>query len=302
MTCIALGYGLPQTRTDPNRDGSAGFFIFEVKKTLNYSRATGRTSYHKIIFLQEAPPMSSENHFPQLLRPMQHTEHRLLSLILSGEYPPGSTLPNERILSQQFGVTRSTLRETLQRLSREGWVTIQHGKATRVNDFWREGGLSLLGTLASYAQYLPMEFIQHLLELRVWLLPGIAERAASHAPDDLVRLLHGSRELGEAPADFVKFDWELQIHMARAAQNPLGVMIFNDFRAIFHQMAGRYFALEKGRDASRRYYRKLAEDLAGTRRQTAAVVTRAMQESMAIWLEIQPGKQGDRHVSMERLG
>ncbi|MGC6744236.1 GntR family transcriptional regulator [Escherichia coli] len=42
---------------------------------------------------------------------------------------PGLFLPAERELSELIGVTRTTLREVLQRLARDGWLTIQHGKA-----------------------------------------------------------------------------------------------------------------------------------------------------------------------------
>ncbi|XPE41305.1 GntR family transcriptional regulator [Shigella flexneri] len=42
--------------------------------------------------------------------------------------------------SQTIGVTRTTLREVLQRLARDGWLTIQHGKPTKVNNFWETSG------------------------------------------------------------------------------------------------------------------------------------------------------------------
>ena len=103
----------------------------------------------------------------QPLRPTQHVERFLVTSILDGTYPIGAALPNERLLSSQLGVTRPTLRETLQRLENEGWVTIQHGKATVVNDYWQKGGLSLLSTLAKYGDYLPNGFITHLLAVRV---------------------------------------------------------------------------------------------------------------------------------------
>ncbi|MEJ1267509.1 GntR family transcriptional regulator [Pantoea ananatis] len=48
--------------------------------------------------------------------------------------------PAERELSELIGVTRTTLREVLQRLARDGWLTIQHGKPTRVNNFWENFG------------------------------------------------------------------------------------------------------------------------------------------------------------------
>ena len=57
--------------------------------------------------------------------------------IWNNRFPPGSILPAERELSELIGVTRTTLREVLQRLARDGWLTIQHGKPTKVNNFWK---------------------------------------------------------------------------------------------------------------------------------------------------------------------
>ena len=103
--------------------------------------------------------MKNNRYIP--LRPNKHVEDVLVTGILNGTFPIGSALPNERALSSQLGVTRPTLRETLQRLAREGWVTIQHGKSTIVNDYWQAGGLSLLSTLARYGKNLPDGFISH---------------------------------------------------------------------------------------------------------------------------------------------
>ena len=74
------------------------------------------------------------------LRPARYAEHRLITSVLNGTYPPGAKLPNERALSVELGVTRPTLREMLQRLARNGWLTIRQGKPTVVNDYRLTGG------------------------------------------------------------------------------------------------------------------------------------------------------------------
>ena len=133
----------------------------------------------------------------QLLRPTEFVENFLVSAILDGTYPVGATLPNERKLSGNLGVTRPTLRETLRRLAGEGWITIHHGKPTIVNDYWKEGGLSLLGTLSKYAESLPNGFIIHLLEVRLTMLPPMARRAANFHPKIILEFLIKSRNLTE---------------------------------------------------------------------------------------------------------
>ena len=68
-------------------------------------------------------------------RPNAYAEHSLIAAILDGTFPPGSTLPGERMLAVELGVTRPTLREAIQRLARDGWLTVRQGKATVVQRF-----------------------------------------------------------------------------------------------------------------------------------------------------------------------
>ena len=67
--------------------------------------------------------------------PAGFAEEYIIESIWNNRFPPGTILPAERELSELIGVTRTTLREVLQRLARDGWLTIQHGKPTRVNNF-----------------------------------------------------------------------------------------------------------------------------------------------------------------------
>ncbi len=83
-------------------------------------------------------------------KPAELAENRLVEAILDGTFPINSNLPPERELSESLGVTRPTLREALQRLSRDGWIEIHHGRATRVKDYWREGNLLILTAIAQH--------------------------------------------------------------------------------------------------------------------------------------------------------
>ena len=74
-------------------------------------------------------------------KPAEFAENRLIQAIISGHFPINSNLPAERELAAQLGVTRPTLREALQRIARDGWIEIRHGKPTRVRNYWQEGNL-----------------------------------------------------------------------------------------------------------------------------------------------------------------
>ncbi len=192
-------------------------------------------------------------------------------------------MPSERSLSALLGVTRPTIREALQRLAAEGWVTIRHGKPTAVNDYWKTGGLRLLGTLAEYSEFLPESFIVYLLELRVILTPPIARCACERAPGVIAEHLSHTAELDNDAEAFTAFDWTLQVLMARYSGNPVYPMLLNDFTSIFKTMGVLYFSRKDARKSSLLYYARLARALNADGDAVEAVVRAAMKKSIDIW-------------------
>ncbi|WP_153394449.1 FadR/GntR family transcriptional regulator [Ornithinicoccus halotolerans] len=56
----------------------------------------------------------------------------LVDAIVSGELQPGEHLPPEGLLSAQFGVSRTVIRESVKRIQEKGLVTIVRGRGTSV--------------------------------------------------------------------------------------------------------------------------------------------------------------------------
>ena len=54
--------------------------------------------------------------------------------VTSGVYPPGSQLPKEALLAEQFGVSRPTIRAVLHELDAVGLVQTRHGVGTFVTE------------------------------------------------------------------------------------------------------------------------------------------------------------------------
>ncbi|RLK46600.1 FadR/GntR family transcriptional regulator [Microbacterium telephonicum] len=57
----------------------------------------------------------------------------LVESIVSGRVTPGEVLPPEAVLSTQFGVSRTVIRESMKRLQEKGMVTVAQGRGTHVN-------------------------------------------------------------------------------------------------------------------------------------------------------------------------
>ena len=221
------------------------------------------------------------------MRPSAYAEHRLVTALLDGTYPPGSSLPNERSLAAELGVTRPTLREVLQRLSREGWIKIQHGKPSRVRDYWKKGGLSLLGTLADHAQYIPDNAIEHLLEIRTLFMPAAAAQAVAAAPDEIAACFKDGLQIDDSARAFAAFDWGWQVLATRRSGNPFFPLILNDFGAAFKTAGTRYFSATAARQASRQFYRQMHQAVTRGDQGIRRLVEAAMQASIEIWQRIE---------------
>lgn len=57
----------------------------------------------------------------------------LVTAVVTGEVSPGDALPTETVLSQQFGVSRTVIRESVKRVEEKGLVTVVQGRGTIVN-------------------------------------------------------------------------------------------------------------------------------------------------------------------------
>ncbi|MCB8982346.1 MAG: fatty acid metabolism transcriptional regulator FadR [Ardenticatenaceae bacterium] len=217
-------------------------------------------------------------------KPNGYAEQTLVQAILDGTFPPGSTLPGERTLAEQLGITRPTLREAIQRLSRDGWLTVQQGKSTVVNNYWQDGGLNVLEALVAYPQYLPRGFITNLLEVRLNLAPAYTRAAVNHAPTAVAAYLADYATLAEDTAVFAAYDWQLHRHLAIQSGNAIYTLILNGFTGFYEQLAQVYFTSAEARDRSRVFYADLLEAAQQADADRAEALTHAtMAESIQLW-------------------
>lgn len=220
-------------------------------------------------------------------KPAEITENRLIDAILAGHFPIGSNLPAERDLATQLGVTRPTLREALQRLARDGWLEIHHGRPTRVRDYWHEGNLGVLSAIARRPSHLPPDFVPNLLNVRLLMAPIYARLAVERSPKQVLDSLSGHQDLPEDAEAFASFDWDLHHQLSIASGNPIFTLILNGFSDLYHPMACLYFESTNSRSSSRSFYRDL-QDAALNHDPMAAerIARRVMSESLELWQEI----------------
>ena len=198
----------------------------------------------------------------------------LVDSILNGASPPGSQLPGDRELAAQYGVARPVVREALQNMAAAGWITVSQRKATIINDYWSNGTLDILSSIAKSGERFPVKLIGDLLEIRAELAPDYAARAIENDSAQVIACLAKARKLGTNGSAFAKFDWELHRLLSILSGNRIYPLILNSFASLYFKMRGHFFAAEDYRDASKSYYQKLLRAAIDENIQDARQITR----------------------------
>lgn len=112
---------------------------------------------------------------------------QLASGILTGRYAPGTTLPAERKLVEDFEVNRHVVREALKRLEQIGLVRVTQGGGTQVLDFMKHAGLDLLALMADYSNARPesLKLWLSVHEMRAVIMADAAHQCARRGSQEL---------------------------------------------------------------------------------------------------------------------
>src|ERR1051326_2812996 len=168
-------------------------------------------------------------------RVAEEIAEQLRSLILNGQYPPGSKLPPERELSKRLRVNRASLREALKKLEHLGLVRIRQGDGTRVQNFMETGGIELVQHLLPLAGGKP-ELIRDLLEFRRIFGRELARLAASRqggmSKDGIAKLkaLADRADQVTGALELFELDFDFYVIVAQLSGNQVMLLLINTVR------------------------------------------------------------------------
>ena len=217
----------------------------------------------------------------------EKVEKELRGAIITGTLPQGAALASERELAIQYGVTRPTVREALQRLAQDGWITVSPRRATLVNDFWLHGNLNILATIAEHVDCFPLDLVQQLLEFRQVNAPVYAAKAVGQGSARVIAFLAEACAVADDPLFFAERDLELHRTLAILSGSRIYPLMLNSFANLYRVLGAHYFAGEECREASRNYYRSLLQAAVDGNTVAAGELTReAMGESILLWAKL----------------
>jgi GntR family transcriptional regulator, transcriptional repressor for pyruvate dehydrogenase complex len=166
-------------------------------------------------------------------RVAEEIAEQLRSLILNGQYPPGSKLPPERELSKRLRVNRASLREALKKLEHLGLVRIRQGDGTRVQNFMETGGIELVQHLLPLAGGQP-ELIRDLLEFRRIFGRELARLAAARVKDKnglgKLRALADRADQVTGALELFDLDFDFYVAVAQLSGNQVMLLLINTVR------------------------------------------------------------------------
>jgi GntR family transcriptional regulator, transcriptional repressor for pyruvate dehydrogenase complex len=227
-------------------------------------------------------------------RVAEEIAEQLRSLILNGQYPPGSKLPPERELSKRLRVNRASLREALKKLEHLGLVRIRQGDGTRVQNFMETGGIELVQHLLPLAGGKP-ELIRDLLEFRRIMGREIARLAAARGgrdKDQMTRLraLADKADQTTGAADLFDLDFEFYVALAAMCGNQVMLLLLNTVRDGVRGFMPLLANLAGPQDQVRKHHRDL---IAAIEKSDAATAGRVADEYLRLGAEL-AGRMGAR--------
>lgn len=142
--------------------------------------------------------------------------------IVDGELKAGDKLPPERELANQFGVSRTSVREAMKALSLRGLIEVTPGRGTFITDQTSQAFRHSMNLMLQLGKTDTNRF---LLELREILEPEIAAMAAARATKENLETLREAVEaMDRSMADvsgYVEADLDFHLSLAQSAQNPI---------------------------------------------------------------------------------
>lgn len=219
--------------------------------------------------------------------PAALAEEYIVKSIWNNHFPAGSDLPAERELADIIGVTRTTLREVLQRLARDGWLNIQHGKPTRVNNVWETAGPNIIGTLIKLDRSITPMIISNVVSLRTrmgeFYIPE-AIRLNYEAAESVFNELDNLEDNAEA---FARFDYTLYHRFTFIANKPVYGLILNSFQELYHNVAELVFNSEEFRQTTLTFYRSLQQACRDKDAEKASeYIATHRRHSSILWAEV----------------
>jgi GntR family transcriptional repressor for pyruvate dehydrogenase complex len=194
----------------------------------------------------------------QTSRLYQQIVQQIEDSILKGGLKEGEQLPAERELAQQFGVSRTAVREALKTLREKGLVEAYAGRGTFVTNGTAR---SMRHTLDRVIRSGTTEGAVHLVEVREILEPEIAALAARRADEEARSAMRESITVMDAARfdaeGFIEGDLDFHLALAEAAGNPLILSLIDSIVGLLREQRMRTYYIDGGPERGQYHHKRI---------------------------------------------
>lgn len=169
-------------------------------------------------------------------------------LILSGKLSVGEKLPSERELVNQLKVSRSVVHAGLLDLAAKELIIINQKTGAIVNDFKKEGSLSILLPLVNYhGLKLPTNTQKDLLAIRLLFETEAARLSAANRTEQhiesLAKAISKEDKLQELNTkEIAALDFEFHFTIMEASGNFFFPLLLNSFKPIYLDLVELFYS------------------------------------------------------------
>jgi GntR family transcriptional repressor for pyruvate dehydrogenase complex len=178
--------------------------------------------------------------------------------IVRGDLEPGDRLAPERELAEQFGVSRTAIREAVKALAQKGLVEVLPGRGTFVTDGTTQAvrhSLDLMMKIGS------VEGLRSLVEVREILEPEIAALAAERATEEQLAAMEETVAVMEGTLseidEFIEADMDFHLALAEGAQNVLILTLVDTLVELLRSHRERIASVEGGIERAQEHHRRV---------------------------------------------
>lgn len=149
---------------------------------------------------------------------------RLSEKIQSGEYSDGTPLPPERLLMEEFGISRTVVREAVQSLSKQGLLEARPRHRPIVRKPGYDAAISAMESVVSHLLN-NSGGVKNLFETRILMEAALVRQAAQQARKDDIAALKTALEANKAAIDnseeFYRTDRAFHALLYEIPRNPV---------------------------------------------------------------------------------
>jgi GntR family transcriptional repressor for pyruvate dehydrogenase complex len=178
--------------------------------------------------------------------------------ILNADLTPGEKLPPERELAEQFGVSRTAVREAIKALREKGLVDVFAGRGTFITERTSQTMRHSFGRILRLSQG---DGAGDLVAVRELLEPEIAFLAAQRAGEDHILAMRKAVDAMDAamdsPESFIEADLDFHLALAEGTGNTLIPFLIDPIVGLMREQRTRIFNVPGGPGRGQLHHKRI---------------------------------------------